>query len=345
MTFRLAMRGERDDDPALRIGLVEALEAQLRAVPGVEAVAAASHVPIADCCSRFGLHVEGEPRERANEHMVTGSVVTPDFFSTLRIQFVSGRTFAESDRRGAPWVVVINETFAREYFPGREPLGRTVHLGSRDATVIGVVRDVKQTTLMDAPEPQFYQAQSQAAWDVLTFVMRLRDGTPPATVVTAARSILRGLDPLLPLYRTTSMDQILENALTSQRMFRTLLQGFALVALILAAAGMYGVTSFYVAQRIPELGIRLALGARPGSLTTLILRQGAVLAGIGALAGLAGALVAARLLSTLLYGVSPGEPLTYMFAAGLLGLTTLIACIGPARRATTVEPLVALRSE
>ena len=345
MTFRLAMRGERYDDAGQRIRLIEGLVEQLRAVPGVEAVAAASHVPIADCCSRFGLHVEGEAHESTTEHMVTGNVVTPDFFSTLRIQFVSGRTFAESDRSSTPRVVVINETFAREYFPGREPLGRIVHEGGSDATVIGVVRDVKQTTLMDAPEPQFYQPQSQAAWDVLTIVMRLRGSTPPAPVVTAARGILRGIDPLLPLYRTTTLDQVLESALESQKMFRTLLQGFALVALVLAAAGMYGVTSYYVAQRIPELGIRLALGAQPGSLMRLILRQGAVLAGVGAIAGLAGALIAARLLATMLYGVSASEPLTYLFAAGLLALMTLVACIGPARRATTVEPLVALRSE
>jgi predicted permease len=344
-TFRLAMRGERYDDDGRRIRLTDDLIEQLRAVPGVERVAAASHVPIADCCSRFGLHVEGEVRETSTEHLVTGNVVTPDFFETLGIPFVSGRTFGASDQRGAPWVVVINETFGRDLFPGRDPLGRTVHVGSRDATVIGVVRDVKQTTLMDGPEPQFYQPQSQLAWEALTFVVQLRDGTAPASATRAARGILRQLDPLLPLYRATTLDAILESALTSQRMFRTLLQGFALVALILATAGMYGVTSYFVAQRIPEMGIRLALGARPGSLVALIVRQGMVLAAIGAVVGLAGAFAAARLLATLLYGVSAGEPQTYLLAAGLSAVTTVLACLAPARRAMTVEPLTALRSE
>ena len=149
--FRLTMRGDRYDDDDRRIQLVESFEERLRAVPGVETIAAASHVPIADCCSKFGLNVEGEVRGRSSEHMVTGNVVTPDFFRTLGIQFIGGRTFAASDRRNAPRVVIINETFAREFFPGREPLGRTVYEGSNEATVIGVVRDVKQTSLTDAP--------------------------------------------------------------------------------------------------------------------------------------------------------------------------------------------------
>ena len=343
--FRLAMRGERYEDDGRRIRLVESFVEQLRAVPGVETVAAASHVPIADCCSKFGLHVEGEVRESSNAHMVTGNVVTPDFFKALGIRLIKGRTFAASDGLNAPRVTIINETFAREFFPGREALGRTVYEESDALTVIGVVRDVKQTTLMDAPETQFYLPQSQKPWDALTFVMRVRDGVQTAPIITEARRILRGIDPLLPLYRTTAMDQILANALTSQRMFRTLLQGFALIALVLAAAGMYGITSYYVAQRIPELGIRLALGARPGSLLRLVLRQGLVLAVIGAVAGLTAAVAAAKVLSNMLYGVAADEPSVYLVAIGLLSLTTLIACLGPALRATSVEPLQALRSE
>jgi predicted permease len=344
-TFRLALRGDRYADAGRRIQLTESLIAGLKTLPGVESVAAASHVPIADCCSRFGLHVEGEPRESTTEHMVTGNVVTPEFFATLGIRLISGRTFAESDRSNSPRVIVINETFAREFFPGREPVGRTVHEGSHETTVIGVVQDVKQTTLMDSPEPQFYQAQSQAAWDALTFVLRLRDGITPQPVVRSARDVLRGLDPLLPLYRSMALDQVLQDAVASQRTFRTLLQGFALIALLLAAAGMYGMTSYYVSQRIPELGIRLALGARPRALMGLIVKQGAVLAGIGAVAGISGAAIAAKVLSSMLYSVSATEPTTYLFSILLLSIASLLACLGPARRALRVEPLVALRSE
>jgi ABC-type antimicrobial peptide transport system permease subunit len=198
---------------------------------------------------------------------------------------------------------------------------------------------------MDAPEPQFYQAQSQAAWDALTFVLRVREGVPAAPIIAEARRIVRRLDPLMAIYRTQPMDQILENAITSQKMFRTLLQGFALIALVLAAAGMYGITSYYVAQRIPELGIRLALGAQRGSLLRLVLRQGAVLALIGAVAGLNAAIAAASVLSRMLYGVGAGEPVVYASAIGLLSLTTLVACLGPAVRATRVEPLTALRAD
>ena len=344
-TFRLAMRGARYEDDAARVQLVESIEQQLRAVPGVELIAAASHVPIADCCSKFGLHREGEARESTTEHMVTGNIVTPDFFKVLGIRFISGHTFTESDRLDQPWSMIINETFARQFFPGQSALGRTVYEGSGVATVIGVVRDVKQTTLMDTPEPQFYMAHSQKPWDALTFVMRTREGVPTAPIIAEARRIVRRLDPLMAVYRSTAMDQVLKDALTSQRMFRTLLQGFAVIALLLAAAGMYGVTSYHVAQRIPELGIRLALGAHPVSLMAMILRQGAVLAGIGAVVGIGGAAVAARILSAMLYGVSPSEPSVYLLAISLLALTMILACLGPARKATKVEPLVALRSE
>ena len=168
---------------------------------------------------------------------------------------------------------------------------------------------------------------------------------PTAPIITEARRILRGIDPLLPLYRTTDMEQILENALLSQRMFRTLLVGFALIALILAAAGMYGVTSYYVAQRIPELGIRLALGAQPGSLMNLVLRQGLLLSAIGAVAGLTGAAAAAKVLSGMLYGVQPNEPTVYLLGVLLLAIISLLACLGPALRALRIEPLVALRAE
>ena len=343
--FRLTMRGERYEDDDRRIRLVDDLVTQLRTIPGIESVGAASHVPISDCCSRFGLHVEGEAREATTEKMITGNVVTPDFFSTLGIRFVSGRTFTAADTRTAPRVIIINETFARELLPGREALGSIVYEGSNTTTVIGVVKDVKQTTMMDAPEPQFYQAQSQAAWDGLTFVMRLRRGIELTSVIAPARAKMRAMDPVTPLYSFATLQNALDASLQSQRTFRALLQGFALVALVLAVAGMYGVTSYFVAQRIPEMGIRLALGAMPGSLMAMIIRQGMVLAGLGALVGLSAAAAAAKFLTTMLYGVSALEPLAYLFAAGLLVLSAVVACIGPALRALRVEPLVALRSD
>lgn len=345
MTFRLTMRSQRYDASEARVRLVEDVVSGLAVLPGVEAVAAASHAPIADCCSRFGLHVEGQQRTPQNVQMVTGNVVTPGFFRALRIGLVRGRLLSEADRAGAQPVMVINETFERQLFRGADAVGKTVHQGSTDVVVVGVVRDVKQTSLMDAPEPQFYRTQAQMAWEALSFVVRLRDGSGSSAVIDEARRLLKRLDPTLPLYRALPLTELLGRAVTSQRMFRTLLQGFALAALLLATAGIYGVTSYYVTQRMSEMGIRLALGATRTRLVALVVRQAAVLALVGTGIGLAGAFLAARVLAGLLYGVRAEEPLVYAIGALVLSVTAVVACLGPARRATAVDPMVALRAE
>lgn len=355
MTFRLTMRSQQYQGLRRRVGvgraalarvrLVEDIVGGLAALPGVEAVAAASHAPIADCCSRFGLLVEGQQQAPQNVQMVTGNVVTPDYFRVLRIGLVRGRLLTEADRDGAQPVMVINETFERQLFGGADAIGRTVKEGSSDVVVVGVVRDVKQTSLTDAPEPQFYMTQAQKPWDALTFVVRLRDESGSSAVIDEARRLVKRLDPALPLYRTLPLVELMERAVTSQRMFRSLLQGFALVALVLATAGIYGVTSYYVAQRTVEMGIRLALGAPRARLLGLVVRQAAALATVGVLIGLAGAFLGARVLAGMLYGVSAGDPQVYAVGALTLGATALAASLGPARRAIAADPMTALRAE
>ena len=345
ITFRLTMRSQRYDAAPARVRLVEDIVGGLAALPGVEAVGAASHAPIADCCSRFGLLVEGQQRAPQNVQMVTGNVVTPDYFRALRIGLVRGRLLTEADRDGAQPVMVINETFERQLFGGADAIGRTVNEGSTDVVVVGVVRDVKQTSLTDAPEAQFYRTQAQKAWEALTFVVRLRDESGSSAVIDEARRLVKRLDPGLPLYRTLPLVELMERAVASQRMFRSLLQGFALVALVLATAGIYGVTSYYVAQRMAEMGIRLALGAPRARLLGLVVRQAAALAVVGVFIGLAGAVMGARVLAGILYGVSAGDPQVYALGAVMLGATALAASLGPARRAIAVDPMTALRAE
>lgn len=344
MTMRLTMSGPRYDEDAGRVQLVHDLVRELAALPGVEAAAATSHAPIADCCSRFGLAVEGQPQDRSSERLVTGSVVTPDYFQALRIGLVRGRVFTDDDRANGQPVVVINESFERELFGGQPAVGRIVHQGSTDALVIGVVRDVKQVSLTDAPEPQIYFPQSQKAWERVTLTVRAPQGMA-STLVPQAREILKRLDPSLALYRAAPLTQLMENAVAAERMFRTLLQGFAAVALVLAMAGIYGVTAYWVAQRLPEMGIRLALGARPRAIFGLVVRQGAILTVIGTAIGLLSAYWAARVLARMLYGVTATDPLVYVVGAGVLLVTAVVACAGPARRATAVDPMVSLRSD
>lgn len=342
-TFRIGLHGARYENAESQALLAQLLVERLRSLPGVAAAAAASHAPIADCCSRFGLRVEGED-DRTAEHLVTGNVVTPDYFRTLRIGLVRGRYLANADRAGAPPVIVINESFERELFHGQDAIGKIVHRGSTDVTVVGVVRDVKQTRLSDAPEPQFYHANAQEPWDDLTILMRVAGGDP-AAVIAPARAVLKGLDAQMPATRAVPLTTLIESAVATQKTFSVLLLTFAGIALLLATAGVYGVTAYYVAQRTSELGIRMALGAQSHRLLALVAAQALGLAAIGMVVGLLGAALAARGLTRMLYGVSAGEPAIYLAAAAAMAVASVGACIGPARRAVCVDPMIALRAE
>ena len=343
LTLRLALQGPRYENARDRVALIEQFDQRLKAIPGVEAAGGASHMPIADCCSQFGFHRPGEPTNTPG-HMVTGNVVTPGFFAALNIGLVQGRYLTDADRNGVPQVIVVNETFANDFMHDPHPVGKTVGLGSSPVTIVGVVRDVKQRSFTDPPEPQFYAANAQMAWDVMTFALRVRDGME-GDVVRAARAAMRDLDPSLPLYRALPLTELLDRAMTSQRMFGMLLGGFAVMALALATAGIYGVASYYVAQRTAEMGIRMALGAKPSQVVAHVVRQGAGLAALGVVVGFGGALLTARALTRVLWGVTAGEPGTYLLGAGLIAATAILACAGPAFRAGRVDPIRALRAE
>jgi predicted permease len=342
-TFRIAMQGPRYEAAEARVGLVRDLLERIALIPGVGQAGAASHLPIADCCSRFGLRVDGAA-DPEREIMVTGNVVTPGFFPAVGMELVRGRFLTQADREGAPEAMVINRTFEHELFGGVDAVGRVVHRGSTDAIVVGVVGDVKQTALSDAPEPQFYASHDQMAWDALTFAVRLERGDPGETIARIRRN-LHELDPALPLYRVAAYPELLERAVASERVLGALLAGFAVAALVLATAGIYGVTSYYVAQRTSEMSIRIALGARPGRVAAMVVWQAGVLAGAGLAVGLAAGVLVGRALSRLFFGVSAMEPMVYGMAVVLLGGTAVVACLGPARRATAASPMAALNAE
>ncbi|MEO7083289.1 MAG: FtsX-like permease family protein, partial [Gemmatimonadaceae bacterium] len=281
-----------------------------------------------------------------NQHlMVTGNIVSPGFFSTMRIPLLGGRDFQAADGANAPKVVIINKTFASRYWPAGNAAGHRIDAGNGMATIVGIVGDIKQGRLIDTPEPQFYRPYAQDPWASMAFVIRLR-GSDTTHMGAALRGVARDVDPIaLPIARVLTMQRVLDDATASSRVLGQLLALFAATALMLAAIGIYAIMSFFVARRTRELGVRIALGATPVAVLSLVLRQTAALAVAGATLGLAGGAVAARALSHTLYGVSASDPVIYTTAAVTLAFAAFAASIAPARRASTVDPLVALRTE
>ena len=344
VAFHVTLRGPRYDESSQRAQFIAEVIERARAIPGVSHVAAVSHVPIAGCCSRFGFQIEGREVDPGSMPMATGNLVTPDYLRAMRIPLLRGRDFTAADGRDAPRVTVVSETFASRFWPGEEALGKRIHLGSDWWTIIGIARDIKQTSLVDAPEPQFYRPHAQEPWDDMWFTIRAQSGEA-AALAPALRAAVASIDPTLPAYSFTSMTDVMSGAIAAQRLYGRLFAMFAFVAFALAAAGIYGVTAFYVSRRTGEIGIRMALGADRQRVLRLVLGQAVSVAAMGLLLGLGGSVLAARSLSHVLFGVTAAEPLTFIGAAALLGVTVLAASYAPARRATAINPITALRSD
>ena len=345
VAFRLSMQGERYASDTARAALVRAVLAQAAAVPGVRAAGATTHAPIRDCCSRFGFAVEGRPEVPGRRPMATGALVTPGYFAALGIPLVRGRAFTDADGAGAPRVTVVSETFAREHWPGDDALGKRIHLGTDLWTVVGIVRDVKQAALADAPEPQFYRPHAQDPWEDMTVAVRAATPAQAAGLVPALRRAVLAAEPTLPPFGFAPMTETLDRALAAERLYGLLFAAYAVVALALATAGVYGVAAFYVSRRTHEIGVRMALGAGRSQVHRTVLRQGAAVAAGGLVLGLVGAAAGARVLARVLYGVEAGAPGPYVAVALVIGVTVCLATLGPARRASRLAPSVALKAD
>jgi putative ABC transport system permease protein len=281
--------------------------------------------------------------------------VTPDYFKTMGIALRQGRALQPSDDANAPPLVVINETMARSFWPNESPLGKRIRTFiGRDkkgpfAEIVGVVRDVSLHRLNEEPQPEAYysQAQGQAVvgWTARGINLVVRTASDPLALAAVVRREAQALDSAAPVWDVSTVEQALSQEVAQPRFNLILLGLFAVVALLLAAVGIYGVLANAVRQRTHEMGIRLALGARPGAVFRLVIRQGMWLAGVGIVIGLSGAFALTRYLESLLYEVRPTDPLTFGGVALLLLGVALLACWMPARRATKVDPMVALRSE
>jgi len=273
-------------------------------------------------------------------------VVGDHFFETMGTRLLEGRLFDARDVSGAQPAVIINHTMARTYYGNDSPLGRRLRLGFQDPwyTIVGVVEDVKNAGLDKPAGTGLFLAERQDSARNQLY-LAVRASGDPHSLISAVRAAMRDIDPSLPLAQVRTMDEVLAGARSRPRFLTTLLGLFSGTALLLAAVGLYGVISYSVTRRMTEFGIRMAMGARTGDVLSLVLSQGLKLTGIGVLAGALGALALTRLISGLLFGVSSFDPLTFCAMALLLAAVTVAACIVPARRATKVDPLIALRYE
>jgi putative ABC transport system permease protein len=320
---------------------------RLEALPGVTAVTAVDVLPLSSGGSVLSFDVVG--RERIREDVsqdMLARVVMPNYFHTMGIPLLQGRAFGTEDRFEAPSAILVNQAAAERYFPAIDPVGERISLGGEEEyTVVGVVGSVRQRGMGEAPLPEMYFPLDQVgnAGRSMQIVMRVR-GTPESVFATA-RNEIRQLDPTIPIESFRTGDQLISGAVAAPRFYASLLALFAVTALLLAAVGIFGVISFSVSRRTREIGVRMALGADAGRVTALVVRGALVLAGLGLVIGGAVALVGTRLLSGLLYGVGAFDPLSFLAAGSLLMAIALLAAYLPARRASRVDPMVALRAE
>jgi putative ABC transport system permease protein len=337
-----------NEDPKVVGFFNQALE-RVRAIPGVRAVGIVNYLPLyGGLGSATGFAVEGRPAPPPGEEPSTNVRVSDaGYFGTIGIPVLRGRNFTEVEDAQARHVVIVSESFARKYFPGEDPVGKRVAVEMFDkpnpTEIVGVVGDVRYDSLTDSAEPTVYFPLPELTYSFMTLVIHA-DGDP-AQLTPAVRREISGIDPDQPVSDVRTMTQVMAETVGRAR-FSTLLFGlFAGLATLLAAVGIFGVMNYSVTLRTREIGLRMALGAQPARVLVLVLRQGLVLTLVGVGIGLAVALALTRVMSSLLFGVDATDPLTFAAIVPLLTAVSLLACYIPARRATRIDPLVALRYE
>ena len=347
LTFGTDLSGANYSSPDRRASFYQQTLDRIRAVPGVESAALASSLALTGGIG-VAVRIEGRPTpQRGDETNVTYQAITPDYFRVMRIPLVRGRFISPSDGKDTSAVLVVNQAFVRKFFPGMDPLGQRLYGGmggDKRREVVGVVGDVREEGLAIGPSPEIYVPLFQA-WvsPGMAYVVRTR-AEPLSLAPTIRREIL-DVDKNQPIAQIQTMEQILYGASAPPRFRTELLSLFSLLALVLTAVGLYGVTAYLVSQRTHEIGVRIALGAPPVRILILVLRESAVLIGAGILLGLVGAMGLTRIVSTLLFEIKPTDPATFLFVSSLMLGVGFLACYIPARRATKVDPMVALRYE
>ena len=320
---------------------------RLRSITGVESAGITEAIPMGGATESTAIRIVGRPVRKGDQPpIVNYTVVSPGLFAALRTPLLRGRDVFDSDLLSAPPVTVINRAMAREYWPNEDPLGKQVLVPAQHvpATIVGIVADIKHSSLREVPGPEMFEPYTQNVWPSLVLMqVVIRTRAEPATVIGAARQAIREIDPGLPLANESTLATLADTAMAGERFSMLLVGSFGLLAVFLATVGVYGVVSYSVAQRTREIGLRIALGAQRGHIFSMIIRNAAGLSGIGILIGVFAALGIGRVLSGYLYEISAADPLTYVSVSFFLAAVALGASYVPARRASAIDPLEALR--
>jgi putative ABC transport system permease protein len=349
LTMSIGLPGAKYREPEKRAAFFQQLLDRVRALPGVESAGTNSGLPLAGNNWGRSLTVDGQPVLSVGEApIINHCVITPGYFNAMGIPILKGRDFDERDAKDAAKVTIIDERLARKYWPDEDPLGKRIRFGPPEDnepwhTIVGVVREVKHARLDASLRESVYLPFAQIP--IGGSSLAIRTSGRPENLIAAVRNQVREIDPDLPVTRIMPMTEVVARSVWQPRLYTALFGVFAVVALILATVGIYGVMSYSVTQRTREIGLRMALGAERKDVLKLVVGQGIVLAAIGVGVGLVAAAALTRLMSSLLFGVTTTDPITFAAVSVLLTGVALGACFIPARRAAKVDPMVALRYE